>query len=83
MSAVEALHGVQIDEHDIVGKCTNVVGYLEKAAQEVDRDLSSGIITIHLLLRISTFVCSYNSIRLLTHPFVLEPESLNSFFKHT
>ncbi|KAJ4877897.1 ENTH/VHS family protein [Raphanus sativus] len=42
VSAVEALHGVQIDEHDIVGKCTNVVGYLEKAAQEVDRDLSSG-----------------------------------------
>ncbi|KAL0855937.1 hypothetical protein Bca101_061090 [Brassica carinata] len=39
MSAVEALHG---DEHDIVGKCTNVVGYLEKASQEVGRDLSSG-----------------------------------------
>ncbi|CAH8383353.1 unnamed protein product [Eruca vesicaria subsp. sativa] len=42
VSAVEALHGVQIDEHDVVGKCTNVVGYLEKAAHEVERDLNSG-----------------------------------------
>lgn len=43
VSAVEALHGVQIDEDVIVGKCTNAAGYLEKAAQEVERDLSSGI----------------------------------------
>lgn len=43
MSAVEALHGGQINVDDIVGKCTNVVGYLEKAAQEVERDVSSGI----------------------------------------
>ncbi|KAF8100922.1 hypothetical protein N665_0214s0081 [Sinapis alba] len=42
VSAVEALHSIQIDENDIVGKCTNVVGYLEKAAHEVERDLSSG-----------------------------------------
>ena len=40
MSAVEALHGGQINVDDVVGKCTNVVGYLEKAAQEVE---SSGI----------------------------------------
>ncbi|KAJ0252926.1 RNA polymerase II-binding domain-containing protein [Hirschfeldia incana] len=42
VSAVEAIHGVQIDEHDIVGKCTNVVGYLEKVAQEVESNLSAG-----------------------------------------
>ena len=43
MSAVEALHGGQINLDDVVGKCTSIVGYLEKAAQEVERDLSSGI----------------------------------------
>lgn len=43
MSAVEALHGGQINVDDVVGKCTSIVGYLEKAAQEVERDLSSGI----------------------------------------
>ncbi|XP_033136078.1 UPF0400 protein C337.03 isoform X2 [Brassica rapa] len=42
VSAVEALHGGQINLDDVVGKCTNVVGYLEKAAQEVERDVSSG-----------------------------------------
>ncbi|ESQ32784.1 hypothetical protein EUTSA_v10004010mg [Eutrema salsugineum] len=42
VSAVEALHGAQIDEDVIVGKCTNAAGYLEKTAQEVERDLSSG-----------------------------------------
>ncbi|KAL0642582.1 hypothetical protein Bca4012_040872 [Brassica carinata] len=36
VSAVEALHGGQINVDDVVGKCTNVVGYLEKAAQEVE-----------------------------------------------
>lgn len=49
MSAVEVLHGVHIDEDAIVGKCTNAAGYLEKATQEVERDLSSGI-TVHWLL---------------------------------
>lgn len=43
MSAVEALHGGQINLDDVVGKCTSIVAYLEKAAQEVERDLSSGI----------------------------------------
>ncbi|CAH8360925.1 unnamed protein product [Eruca vesicaria subsp. sativa] len=42
VSAVEALHGVQIDEDIIVGKCTNAAGYLERATQEVEKDLSSG-----------------------------------------
>ncbi|CAN7023488.1 unnamed protein product [Brassica oleracea var. botrytis] len=42
VSAVEALHGGQINVDDVVGKCTSIVGYLEKAAQEVERDLSSG-----------------------------------------
>lgn len=49
MSAVEVLHGVQIDEDALVGKSTNAAGYLEKATQEVERDLSSGI-TVHWLL---------------------------------
>uniref|UniRef100_A0A1J3IU83 Regulation of nuclear pre-mRNA domain-containing protein 1B n=1 Tax=Noccaea caerulescens TaxID=107243 RepID=A0A1J3IU83_NOCCA len=42
VSAVEALHGIQINEDVIAGKCTNAAGYLEKAAVEVERDLSSG-----------------------------------------
>ncbi|KAF8108159.1 hypothetical protein N665_0114s0049 [Sinapis alba] len=42
VSAVEAFHGVQIDEDIIVGKCTNAAGYLERATQEVEKDLSSG-----------------------------------------
>ncbi|KAL9292878.1 unnamed protein product [Arabidopsis thaliana] len=42
VSAVEVLHGVQIDEDALVGKSTNAAGYLEKATQEVERDLSSG-----------------------------------------
>ncbi|KAL1210102.1 hypothetical protein V5N11_010676 [Cardamine amara subsp. amara] len=42
VSAVEALHGIHNDEDAIVGKCTNAAGYLEKAAQEVEKDLSSG-----------------------------------------
>ncbi|KAF3499341.1 hypothetical protein F2Q69_00039578 [Brassica cretica] len=42
VSAVEALHGGQINLDDVVGKCTSIVAYLEKAAQEVERDLSSG-----------------------------------------
>lgn len=45
VSAVEALHGVQIDEDVIIGKCTNAAGYLERATQEVEKDLSSGIKT--------------------------------------
>lgn len=49
VSAVEALHGVQINEDVIAGKCTNAAGYLEKAAVEVERDLSSGI-TVYWLL---------------------------------
>ncbi|CAN8266324.1 unnamed protein product [Cochlearia groenlandica] len=40
VSAVEALNG--IDEDGILAKCTNAAGYLEKATQEVERDLSSG-----------------------------------------
>ncbi|KAG2261421.1 hypothetical protein Bca4012_013824 [Brassica carinata] len=40
--AIEALHGAQIDEDVIVGKCTNAAGYLERATQEVEKDLSSG-----------------------------------------
>ncbi|XP_010502651.1 PREDICTED: UPF0400 protein C337.03-like isoform X1 [Camelina sativa] len=42
VSAVEVLHGVHVDEDAIVGKCTNASGYLEKATQEIERDLSSG-----------------------------------------
>ncbi|CAH2045284.1 unnamed protein product, partial [Thlaspi arvense] len=42
VSAVEALHGVQVDEDVVVGKCTNAAAYLEKAAQEIERELSSG-----------------------------------------
>ncbi|EOA23822.1 hypothetical protein CARUB_v10017036mg [Capsella rubella] len=42
VSAVEVLHGVHFDEDAIVGKCTNAAGYLEKATEELERDLSSG-----------------------------------------
>ncbi|XP_018484622.1 uncharacterized protein LOC108855327 [Raphanus sativus] len=42
VSAVEALHGVQIDEDVIIGKCTSAAGYLERTTQEVEKDLSSG-----------------------------------------
>uniref|UniRef100_A0A0D3DB51 CID domain-containing protein n=2 Tax=Brassica oleracea var. oleracea TaxID=109376 RepID=A0A0D3DB51_BRAOL len=42
VSSVEALHGVQIGENVIVGKCTSAAGYLERATQEVEKDLSSG-----------------------------------------
>lgn len=46
VSSVEALHGVKIDENVIVGKCTSAAGYLERATQEIEKDLSSGI-TVH------------------------------------
>ncbi|CAN8253739.1 unnamed protein product [Cochlearia groenlandica] len=43
VSAVEALHSVQIDEDVIVGKCNNAACYLEITTLEVERrDLSSG-----------------------------------------
>lgn len=55
MSAVEALQGVHVDEDAIVGKCTSAAGYVEKAAQEVEKDLSSGI-TVHWLLHCCKYI---------------------------
>lgn len=89
MSAVEVLHGVHIDEDAIVGKCTNAAGYLEKATQEVEKDLSSGI-TVHWLLHcckcidLLFFLSSDkpHSFRFL-HLFVLETQFIWSLFYHT